>query len=78
MPTTPTPDDFLALRADWKAAGRPGPDSGHPYWDAPTGPAGPAECLTGLVPAWAVALTDAMAPAMRAESDANVAAMLRR
>ena len=24
--------DFLTLRAEWKAAGRPGPESGHPYW----------------------------------------------
>ena len=70
--------DFLTLRAEWKAAGRPGPESGHPYWtqDLP-GESAPV-ALSGLVPQAAVDAVAEMAPTFRAQSDANVAAMMRR
>ena len=77
MTSTPTPD-FLTLRAEWKAAGRPAPESGHPYWDFQIPEPQPERCLTGLVPDEAVAAVAEMAPDFRAQSDANIAAMMRR
>jgi hypothetical protein len=48
-------DQFLADRAAWKAAGRP---ADHPYLaNASVRPQSPADCLTALVPEWAVAAT---------------------
>lgn len=70
--------DFLTLRAEWKAAGRPGPESGHAYWSYEAPEPQPERCLTGLVPDWAVEAAADMAPAFRAASDANIAAMFRR
>ena len=50
-----TIDEFLATRQAWKAAGCP---ADHPYLtDAPAQPQRPAQCLTGLVPEWAVEAT---------------------
>ena len=58
-------DDFFAKRAAWKAAGCP-PD--HPYLTDPLPPSQPAQCLTGLVPDWALAAT--RTPEVRAMLDA--------
>ena len=61
-----TIDSFLADRAAWKAAGCP---ADHPYLTgASAQPTSPAECLTGLVPDWAVAAT--RTPEVRAMLDA--------
>jgi hypothetical protein len=72
-----TSTDFITLRAEWKAAGRPGPESGHPYWGHETTEPQPERCLTGLIPDWAVDAAAELAPAFRAQSDANIAAMMR-
>lgn len=71
-------DDFLKLRAEWKAAGRPGPESGHPYWDFEPFEPQTERCLTGLVFDWAVEAAAEMAPEMRAQSAANIEAIWAR
>ena len=75
MSTTHTTEDFLSLRADWKAKGRP---ADHPYWDLDLPGETEPQCLTGLVSDEDVARAAAMAPVFRAASDANVDAMMRR
>lgn len=70
-----TIDGFLAARADWKAQGCP---TDHPYITAErVQPSVQAPLAVDVTPdQWA--LVQAQAAASRAQSDANVRAMMRR
>lgn len=79
MPTTYTlTGDVIADRQAWKAAGCP---ADHPYLTDPEGvyapKAGPVVPLALTLTAEQTAYMEAVTPALRAQSDANVAALLR-